>query len=158
MPQITYASLVFSGFNSKRYYSFLPPPSKVIYPKSNHSFVDGNFDFNEFNDENTISSFSTVPSCLLRFPGNWVKIGDCELYSSQWKNADNGELRWYNSTENKCYIGGCTPPTCLGTGDWRVVKNCDQYQYITEWTLNKTGILKQYNRAAPKCYSGGCPI
>ena len=26
MPQKTYATLVFSGFESKRYYSFLPPP------------------------------------------------------------------------------------------------------------------------------------
>ena len=103
MPQITYASLVFSGFNSKRYYSFLSPPiSNVRYPKSNHSFVDGNFEFNEFNDE-YISSFSTVPACFRS--GNWQLQYYCDQFRSTWKNIDTGELRHY--VNYMCFPGPC---------------------------------------------------
>jgi len=109
MPQITYASLVFSGFNSKRYYSFLPPPiSNVRYPKSNHSFVDGNFEFNEFNDE-YISSFSTVPRCI-GSPLEWVVVfgvSNCNQDIIQYINTVTGQYKFYNSYNNLCYRGIC---------------------------------------------------
>ena len=110
MPEITYATLLFSGFNSKRYYSVSNPflSNVVRYTKSNHSFVDGNFEFNKLNDEYTISYFSTIPACL--GPGDWIKLLS-RCYQSiydEYINGSNNERWHYNKNTNTCHKGRVT--------------------------------------------------